>query len=293
MKKRIHEILGDYLFSLYKTIRFNYHRWKEHKRYGHYEFPYRDEMSGKRAYVLANGPSLINDIELFKNDNHFYESPKCVLNYFAETDTFQRLKPDCYFLADAAFFRTNLGDRHKKILRLINDSTTWPMSLYIPFEGLKAVIPFISKKNIDIVPISTLQFEGFEKYRYLYYKQGKAVPSFVNVTLMIEYVLLNLGCKDIWLCGVDHTFFNGMTVNDENIPCIVDKHFYGEEFRPLRRKDGYFTMAGWLMDKYLTFKEHENLRGYADYLGARIVNCTKNSWIDAYVRLAQLEKEKA
>ena len=69
-------------------------------------------------------------------------------------------------------------------------------------------------------------------------------------------------------------------------------HFYGEKkIHIFNSHGGYWTMSGWLYDKYLTFKEHENMRSYADYLGARIVNCTKGSLIDAYVRLAQLEKE--
>ena len=50
-------------------------------------------------------------------------------------------------------------------------------------------------------------------------------------------------------------------------------------------------MKDFVYDKYLTFVEHEVMRGYADYLGAQIINCTKDSWIDAYVRKAQLEKQ--
>ena len=51
-------------------------------------------------------------------------------------------------------------------------------------------------------------------------------------------------------------------------------------------------MKDWMLDKYLTFLEHERMQGYAEYLGAKIVNCTRNSLIDAYPRLVKIEKQK-
>ena len=74
---------------------------------------------------------------------------------------------------------------------------------------------------------------------------------------------------------------------------MVDKHFYGIEKYELGAKMNgkLWTMKDFVYDKYLTFVEHEVMRGYADYLGAKIINCTKDSWIDAYVRKAQLDKQ--
>ena len=280
-----------FLSSLIKTVRFQFHRIKEHNLYGKYEFVYREELINKRCYVLANGPSLNEELETLKNDKSFVDSPKFVLNYFVESDYFQTLKPEFYCLADPLFFSLESSDRNKKIIKTINEDTKWPMSLFYPNNGGRAVCEVITNPNVNLIPISVLRYEGFEKNKYPYYKSGKAVPSYVNVTIMIEYILLNMGCKDIRLYGVDHTFFDGMTVDDENIPCMIDRHFYGDEFiRIFDCHGNYVTVSEWLMDKYLTFKEHENMRGYADYLGARIVNCTKGSLIDAYTRLAQIEK---
>ena len=185
-----------------------------------------------------------------------------------------------------------LADTFKKI----NDEVFWPITLYVPNWGLDSAKLYISNPLIRIIPVSPLHYTGYESLKYKYYKSGKGMPCYVNVTIMIEYILLNMGCKDIWLYGVDHSFLADLSVNDENQLCTVDSHFYGEKkLRVINTESGGRTrhMKDFVYDKYLTFWEHENMRGYADYLGARIVNCTKNSWIDAYVRLAQIEKEKA
>lgn len=291
-KMRLHTKVFVFLNSLFQSIRFSYHRLKEQHRYGKYEFPYIEELKGEEVYVLANGPSLKKDLDSLLEKKKFIDSYKFVLNYFSTSNYYKELKPSFYCLADKGFFMNNAPEGHVNTINAINMNTSWSMKLYVPNNYYASAQRLIHNPCITIIPISTIQFEGFEKNRYKYYKQGKAVPSFVNVTLMIEYILLNLGCKNIRLYGVDHTFFEGMTVNDNNIPCFVDKHFDCEELRPLYKLGGgYHTTSSWLMDKYLTFREHEILRGYADYLGAQIINCTKSSLIDAYVRLSQIEKQ--
>ncbi len=282
-----------FIESLYGKMGFTYYRVLEMKKYGDYRFPYNKKLNGETVFVLANGPSLKDELAELMLREDFLCSHKFVLNFFSDTDAYMKVKPDFYCLADKGFFMENSSERYRRCIENIDGLTDWNLQLFVPNNYYHNIKGRVSNKKIDIIPISTLQFQGFEKYRYKSYKSGKAVPSFVNVVIMIEYILLNMGCKDIRLYGVDHTFFEGMTVNDDNIPCIVDKHFDKTEFRPLIKLDGgYFTTAGWLMDKYLTFKEHEIMRGYADYLGAQIINCTKCSLIDAYVRESQLNQKK-
>ena len=272
---------------------FQFWRLKEIRRFGDYKFPYREEIVGKRIYVLANGPSLNNEIDTLKSDATFKSSPKVVVNFFIDSVLFKELKPDYYCLADPIFFKS---DKYTSLFDKISSEVSWPMTLIVPNWGEAIVKSRIHNSNINILSISPLRYRGYDSLRYRYYKSGKGMPCYVNVTIMIEFVLLNLGCKDIWLYGVDHSFLADLSVNDENQLCTVDSHFYGEKkLRVINMKsDGRVRhMKDFVYDKYLTFLEHEKMRGYADYLGARIVNCTKDSWIDAYVRLAQLEKGQA
>lgn len=292
-KVKIYKKVISFLISNIDFLKFLLLRERERFKYGRYNYPYNEKLKNQRGYVLANGPSLLLELKELQSDALFLSSPKIVANNFVSSAAFMELKPEFYCLADPAFYKKGTNnEKAKVIIDEINNKTMWKMNLFVPVEGYSIIQQQISNPQIHIHPISTILYMGYGRLKYRYYKRGIASPSFVNVTIMMEYILLNKGCKAIRLYGVDHTFFDGLMVDDNNIPCIHDKHFYGDEYRPLRHYNGgYFTTAGWLMDKYLTFKEHENMRGYADYLGAKIINCTKCSLIDAYVRESQLNQE--
>ena len=293
IKKRVDLVISDLIRQTIALIRFSYHRHREHQKYGAYEFPFLSDTYREPVYLLANGPSLKDELLLLEKDEKFVNAPKFVLNFFSLSESYKKIKPEMYCLADKGFFIDNPSEGHVKTIKAINEATDWPITLYVPYPYLVIAQRAIVNRKVTIVPLSTLKFEGFEKKKYLYYKKGYAVPSYVNVTIMMEYILLNLGYKDIRLYGVDHTFFTNMAVDDNNHIGYMERHFYGDEFVELKWYDGSpLKMTEWLWDKYLTFKEHENMRGYADYLGAQIVNCTKVSLIDSYVRSSQIEEKK-
>lgn len=289
MRKKVETFFVD----SFEYLKYQYLKIREILHYGKYKFPYREELTERKIYLLANGPSLGQEIDVLQRDTSFLRGKKMVANYFCNTDLFEKLKPEYYCLADAFFFNNELSPKQIELFNALNQKVSWQMILYIPYMGVPLFKKMINNDNISIVPISVLMYRGFEEFRYRNYKSGTGGPSFVNITIMMEFVALNLGYKDIRLYGVDHTFFNGLTVNDDNVLCIEDTHFYGTNFRPLyKAKGGYYSTAEWMMDKYLTFREHEIMRGYADYLGAQIINCTKCSLIDAYVRESQLKQDK-
>ena len=149
----------------------------------------------------------------------------------------------------------------------------------------------VSNPHVKIVPLTGLVYSGEDSGRFESWKKGESVPLYVNITIMAEYVSLNLGFTELYLYGVEHTFFDGLGVDDDNRLFIQDKHFYGSEKRYITsssRKEWH--IKDWMYDKYLTFREHELMQGYAEYLGATIINCTRNSLIDAYPRLSKIKK---
>lgn len=288
----LHAKFFEFFGNLYKSLRFSFHHLQEKKRFGNYYFSYRPLHKGETANILANGPSLnIELADLMKGKSSLENS--LVVNYFAFSYLFIKLEPKYYCLADPLFFTEELYTDNVYSLFSALNKVSWKMNLFVWIQGAETIKKYVHNENITIIGVSTLQFEGFEKQRYGYMKKGKAVPSYVNVTIMGLYVLLNLGYDTINLYGVDHSFLAGLCVNDDNRLCINDHHFYGSEKRVFAPKmDGtLWSMKDFVYDKYLTFVEHEIMRGYADHLGAHIINCTKDSWIDAYVRKAQLEKQ--
>lgn len=290
-KKTLRARFENLVVSSYKSIKYIVLYYMERKKYGHFYYPYQPLHKGESVYILANGPSLKDELEeLFKKEAPLNNS--LVVNFFVETDYFTRIKPKYYCLADPGFNRRELlNERIHNVYKLLNEKVSWKITLFVWKEGEKITSEIINNPQIKVISLSTLLFQGFESKRFDYYKIGKAVPCYVNVTIMGIYALLNLGYSTIYLYGVDHSFLAGLCVNDDNHLCNIDKHFYGTEkceFQP--KEDGsLWTMKDFVYDKYLTFVEHEVMRGYANYLGAQIINCTRDSWIDAYVRKAQLD----
>lgn len=291
-----HKILFDCITNAFKHFRFNYHKLQEKKLYGDYYFPYTKSNRGESINILANGPSLKKEIEELRIEG-IKNRNSAVVNFFAISETFQEIKPEYYLLADRMFFLDeNQDSNYGKVFEVFNNNVDWEMILIVPFKFRDKALQYVHNAHIKIECLSSLKYEGDEKRRFESWKKGESVPSYVNVVLMGEYYFLQKGYSSIYLYGVDHTFLQNLVVDDENYLCIADTHFYGtQKCRITDIVDGKevrLTVADFVYNKYLTFKEHELMQAYSEYLGAQILNCTKCSMIDAYPRISQLKKEK-
>lgn len=260
------------------------------KQWGKCKFPYRVQKEILNVNILANGPSLM--IELEEALSH-KDRTNAACNLAAFSTYFQEIRPAFYFLADPAFFKQGSSDeRISKLIFILNNQVDWNMTLVVPINGFNVALQSLKNSFITIVPVPVVQYEGNAKKRIELLKKGECAPSFVNVTIFMEYFFLNMGYKNLYLYGVDHTFFDNMYINNNNEICIDDSHFYGKDPIVIKRikSDGTrWKLSDWIRDKYLTFLEHERMQKYAESLGAYIVNCTKKSLIDAYPRLNQIE----
>lgn len=285
----------NFFGDLYRSVRFSYHYIRRRLKYGRFEYPYIDNPGNDSIRVLGTGPSLSNELSDMRERGELNDYPLFAMNFFANSELFFELKPTRYCLADPAFFKdVYMIERVHALFDKLNTHVSWNMRVYVPNVSIKEAEKRITNPKLTIIPISTLHFEGFESKRYSFYKKGKATPSFVNVLIMIEYICLNEGFKKIFLYGADHTFLNNLMVDDDNILKVEDTHFYGtERIIANVHEDGTpWRIAEFIYDKYLTFKEHDVARGYADYLGAEIINCTRKSMIDSYIRIAQIDNKK-
>jgi hypothetical protein len=152
---------------------------------------------------------------------------------------------------------------------------------FLAFSGLH-------NSYIHIVPLNLTIYTGYEEFRHYFYRHGLSMPSVVTVALMAIYVGINSGYSEIDLYGVDHTFFDSLTVNSKNQLCICDTHFYDKnkaELKPMLRWDStVWRMSDYLEEKMDVFKNHDIMAAYAVSQGVRIVNCTECSLIDSYER---------
>lgn len=246
--------------------------------------------------ILGNGPSLAEDLpRLIARGEHTAKDVMAV-NYFALDERFTTVRPAYYVLSDPMFFRDSVcRDRVAELYRTLAEKVTWPMNLYVQYynpEGFdyRAALP---NSNIRIVRFHTQMYRGFRSLEFWLFRRGLGSANFGTVVQVGEYVALLLGYRRVELYGVDHTLLEGLCVDGRNRLCRADRHYYDAGApaapQPVLRKvpPVPYTMASYLAEVAELFRGHEVLRDYAASLGARIVNCTRGSMIDAYERAAE------
>lgn len=245
--------------------------------------------------ILGNGPALAQELPHLLEEAAADPAARdfMAVNFFAADERFGELRPAYYVLSDPMFFRASAErERVMALYRAMNERVTWPMTLYVQYYNperfdYRAVLP---NPRIRIVPFHTQTYRGFRSLEFRLYRRGLGSANFGTVVQVGEYIALLLGYKRIELYGVDHTLLEGLCVDDDNRLCRADRHYYDGAptapkpmFRKVPRRP--YTMALYLAEVAELFRGHEVLRDYARWLGARIVNCTRGSMIDAYERL--------
>ena len=213
--------------------------------------------------ILGNGPSLAGDLPRLIERREYETKDFLAVNYFAEDDRFEVVKPKYYVLSDPMFFRDSAcRDRVRALYETLARKVAWPMNLYVQYynpEGFdyRAALP---NSNIRIVRFHTQMYRGFRSLEFRLFRHGLGSANF------------------------------GTVVQDGNRLCRIDRHYYdGAEAaapQPIYKKVPHvpYTMADYLAEVAELFRGHEVLRDYAAALGARIVNRTRGSMIDAYER---------
>ena len=171
--------------------------------------------------ILGNGPSLSDDLPRLIARREYEAKDFMAVNFFAEDDRFEVVRPGYYVLSDPMFFRdSECRDRVAALYRTLDSKVTWPMTLYV-------------------------QFYNPEKFDY-----RAALP---NPRIRIVRFHTPRAPQPIYM----------------KVPHVP------------------YTMSVYLAEVAELFRGHEVLRDYAASLGARIVNRTRGSMIDAYERGAE------
>ena len=247
------------------------------------------------AVILGNGPSLAEDLPRLIERREHLTKDVMAGNFFALDERFEAVRPAYYVLSDPMFFRDSAyRDRVAELYRALDEKVTWPMNLYVQYYNperfdYRAALP---NPNIRIIRFHTQLYRGFRSVEFWLFRRGLGSANFGTVVQVCEYVALLLGYKTLELYGVDHTLLDGLCVDDENRLCRADGHYYDDApavpkpiFQKVPRRP--YTMSVYLAEVAELFRGHEVLRDYARSLGARIINRTRGSMIDAYERGAE------
>lgn len=253
-------------------------------------------ISDNSIAILANGPSLrdtFNDVDDYK---FIAKKDIFVMNSFMQDEQFFVLKPKYLCIMDEAYWiqPKHLHKRFEKDREQLK-KVNWDMIFFMPkqakqdnaFKKLLSENKYIKPKYINI----TTPFKTKDKYLFNLYKENKAMPEPQSVLVACIYIAINLGYKNIFLYGADNSWHLSLIVNDDNIPCFMDKHFYDKKevikYEPLYKTytDKEFVKIREEFEAMVILhKSYEKIREYSQVMGSNIYNLSKFSCIDVFDR---------
>lgn len=287
----IKSLLPPIIFNIIKTIYLLL-------RYGirYYSTIKEFDRTHDSLLIFGNGPSLNETIKSYEMSFSKYDC--MVVNGFANTEYFERVKPNVYVLADPAFFikYTIMCDRIKKLSQSLAESlkikTQWNMTLIVPEYGRNSdLINDISdNKNINILYYNShdLIIPLSKKHQYFLWNHNLIAPLSQTVLNTCLTLGISLNYKNIYLIGADTSWIENLRVDQENNKLYtIDKHFYGEK-KIYLYADGNDTIPERLDRELLcnhrALAYYWELKSYAEYNQVNIYNASAYSLIDAFER---------
>lgn len=252
-------------------------------------------ISNPTLAVIANGPSLNDDLPALIQSKSIKDF--CCVNSFVLHPAFLEIRPNIYVLADPLFWLNNekFIKEREPIYEQFRTNVSWNMTIFIPNVSKKFIDfekLFENNSYIKIQYANFMEWTGFSSMSNWVYKNGWFMPRPQNVVVPSIFTGINCGYKTIELYGVDHSWTEQITVDQNNNVCMIDRHFY--EPNPAKQicytlskskaLDKPYKMHELLRDFAFMFESYHKLRSYADYKAVKVINCTKNSYLDAFER---------
>jgi hypothetical protein len=247
----------------------------------------------KRIVILGNGPSL-NDT--FKNRSNFLKNSDLLcVNAFSLSEYFTLWKPKYYLLADPQFWIESpiqgQNVHTDSVLDSIISKTNWDLFLFMPYEARKHKV-FLNKvkqnPKVRLCFYNNTTVTGYKWFYRLCYRLQLGIPRPQNVLIPALILSVNIGIKEIYLTGADHSWHENIIINDQNTLCFIDKHFYPDKPEPRAVKDIFTGEKIHIHDIFesltIAFKNYHIISDYAKYRGVNIYNASEKSYIDAFER---------
>jgi hypothetical protein len=254
--------------------------------------PIPEDGDSRLLHILANGPSLLDDIEKSYTSSDIDDTMS--MNYFALSKEFHRFKPTKYVLVDPVFFKgtkeSEIADKNKRLLAALSGKHDWDFSIFIPWNYRNSQFAIKLKKRhqtkLHLIPNLPLWGGSIAANTWIV-ARGLATPPFQNVLVASIYLGIKMRYDQIHLYGVDHSWLKNMHVGQDNKLYSDPQHYYGTAPTGLH-KTSFGTEIS-LLDELVTlshaFKSYHILNRWAKNRGVSIINHTTGSWIDAFERI--------
>lgn len=248
---------------------------------GHFSNP--DEL-----LILANGPSLKRTVE--ESADFVHGKTLLAVNFCVTSPMFEQLKPELYLIADPLFWI--VPEKREQLFRTMAEKTTWDMNFLVPARALKNKEwqPLLAgNPHIRLYIYNTTPIEGFQGFCNWIFSKGWGVPRPHNVLIPSIAMGIRLPFKKIYLAGADHSWLPEITVTDDNVVLMHQKHFYDQnksQAATVTQENLHSArLYTILYHMYVAFKSYFVLEDYARSRGKEVINVTPGSYIDAFKRM--------
>ena len=243
--------------------------------------------------ILGNGPSinqtLLVSSEVISNYTLF-----CV-NHFPNTPYFEQLQPSYFVLLAKEYFDDSVKEEYKTnatiLFRNLVEKTTWELQVFVPYSvhHKKEKLNYLaSNPLLQINYFNDTPVEGLKKVNHFFFARNWGMPRPHNVLIPSLMLAINIGFKEIFVVGADHSWLEELTVNENNEALLHQKHFYDED----SSKPEYMYRQGKrprklheILEKFmLSFRAYFTIKDYSESKKVQIWNATPKSYIDAFER---------
>lgn len=235
---------------------------------------YKDKHKGKRAFIVANGPSIAEqDLALLKDEITYTMS-----GIWKHPLIDEGWEPSYYCLADPVFFEEKEGfDSIKNFFENIRKKMKKTI-FFMPFPAKKSI-----EKNhlLDGLNINYVQFDG-----NLASTNKKALdltantPGVQSVAQMGLELAIYMGCNPIYLLGFDHDWLSKRG---------MDRHFYqGKTLENHTKAHGNLDKLGYKEDLIAClalWNGYEAALKIAEKRNINILNATCGGFLDVFPRV--------
>ena len=285
MKKIIYFLID--LFLLIAAVIYSAFKFKKVSGIG---WEYNDY---KKTILLGNGPSLKDDIEKVIEESK--ESEVYVLNYFAVTNYFLKIKPEYYVLTDRMFWSQNTNEDIKKDnedLYFHLDKVDWRMNLICPESGFEWISNRLrANKNIKVLKVHSVNIEfKTEKINLFALIKNFITPHFINGLVMVLWHAIYKNSIDIEIYGADFSLFKEYYIDQKTNDLYTSaSHFYkntkaqdNASYKyPNETKKMLHTR---LYQQWSSFYQMYLLSKIAKMKQIKITNLSSNSFLDSFER---------
>ena len=234
-----------------------------------------DKYKGRRCFVIGNGPSL-NKVDLSPLKNEI----TIVMNNFEHHPILEKWQPTIHCAGDGPYTFTHTHPEELEKIK-ISYKKIKPEGFFVPLS-MKSLIEtnnMIPKDKVYYLDMN-VDLSLFEEITNRDIDLTKRMPSVYNTALLAIILAMAIGCKKIYILGLDSDWSALATPLN-----IRTYHFYHEfntdiEIDPNSLRGYYIGIFE--RTTLPIFKCHKKLYEYARKNNIEIINVTDGSYLDEY-----------